>query len=148
MVEWISAGANVGMLVVTIILAMIASKALGQIEEMKTQNKNDAVDQLYTRMFEIQKLMIEHPKSLEYLLDTKHGVQGIIILEMYADFIEQIVLQLDLLPDDVKTVWKSYVNKLVNDYPALARYIKTNNESLTKKIEKISESIKNHKEAK
>ena len=148
MVEWISAGANVGMLVVTIILAMIASKALGQIEEMKTQNKNDAVDQLYTRMFEIQKIMIEHPESQKYLSDTKHGTQGIIFLEMYADFIEQIVLQLDLLPDDVKTVWKSYVNKLVNDYPALAMYIEKNNQSLTKKIEKISESIKNNKEAK
>lgn len=124
MAEFVSAVADVGMLVVTIILAMIASKALGQIEEMKTQNKNEAINQLYTRMFEIQKLMIEHPESQEYLSDTKHGVQGIIFLEMYADFIEQIELQLDLLPDAVKTVWKSYVNKLVNDYPALAIHIK------------------------
>ncbi|MDD2652224.1 MAG: hypothetical protein PHX44_04150 [Sulfurimonas sp.] len=49
--DGISAFADMGMLAITIILAFIAQKALGQIEEMKKQNKNEAINQLYTRMF-------------------------------------------------------------------------------------------------
>lgn len=56
--DCISASANVIMAIFTIVLAWIAYKALGQIIELRRQNKNEAINQLYTRMFDIQSLLI------------------------------------------------------------------------------------------
>lgn len=36
----------------------MAYKAFGQIIELRIQNKNEAINQLYTRMFEIQSILI------------------------------------------------------------------------------------------
>lgn len=141
MVEWISAGANVGMLFVTLRLAKIASRALEQISEMKTQNQNDAIGQLYTRMFEIQKIIMDKPDIVKYLSGEMDDLKGNIYLEMYADFLEQIVLQVDLLPSDAKIAWECYIYDTLKKYTTLKAYIETH---LEKKSGHLSEKIQKY----
>lgn len=134
MAEWISAVANLA-------LMYIAYKALGQIKEMKTQSKNDAVDQLYTRMFEIQKMMVEQPNIANYLSGTIDDAKCNIYLEMYADFIEQIVLQVDLLPSDAKIAWECYICDTLKKYTKLSDYVKKH---LERKSSHLSEKIQKY----
>ncbi|MDD2651481.1 MAG: hypothetical protein PHX44_00325 [Sulfurimonas sp.] len=133
MADWISAIADVGMLGV----ALYASK---QIKEMKVQNQNDAIDALYTRMFELQKLMLESSDVKEYLLGTKHGAKAYIVLEMYADFLEQVILQIDYLPIHTQEPWEHYICETIKKYGALKGFIEghlaSKSSHLSKKIQK------------
>lgn len=137
----LSTFADITVAIVTIILAIIAWRALGQIKEMKVQNQNDAVDALYTRMFELQKLMLESPDFREYLLGTKDGTKAYIVLEMYADFLEQVILQMDYLPIHAQEPWEHYICETIKKYGALKGFIE---DHLASKSSHLSEKLKKY----
>lgn len=90
----ISAFSDIGMLFVTIILAIIGYKALKQIKELQIQNRNEAINQLYTRMFEIQSLLISQKCYDDFFKNEQSDYNKFkIYAQMYADFLEQIMIQ-------------------------------------------------------
>lgn len=60
---------------------------------------------------------------------------------MYADFIEQIVLQVDLLPNDAKIAWECYIYDTLKKYTKLGDYVKIH---LDKKSSHLSEKIQKY----
>ena len=113
--DGISAFSDIGMLFVTIGLVIIGWRALGQIKELQIQNKNEAINQLYTRMFEIQSLLISQNCHDDFFKNDKRRYNDFkIYAQMYADFLEQIMIQKKQLTNcGEKDIWEKYVNDIL-----------------------------------
>lgn len=115
--DWISAVAN-------LFLVYIACKALGQIIELRRQNKNEAINQLYTRMFEIQSLLINAKIDKDFFKPDESKYEEFeVYAQMYADFLEQIILQKNQL-DGENTIWEEYVKDILEKNIHVNKYIK------------------------
>ncbi len=131
--DWISAVAN-------LFLAYMAYKAFGQIIELRRQNKNEAINQLYTRMFEIQSILINARIDKDFFKpDESRYEEFEVYAQMYADFLEQIMLQKNQI-DGENDIWGKYVDDILEKNIHVKRYIKEHielySESLTDKITK------------
>ncbi len=135
----ISAFSDIGMLFVTIGLVIIGWRALGQIKELQIQNKNEAINQLYTRMFEIQSLLISQNCHDDFFKNEQSDYDKFkIYAQMYADFLEQIMIQKEqLVKCGEKDIWENFVdNTLTNIH--VKKYIQENKNlyhlNLTQKV--------------
>lgn len=135
----ISAFSDIGMLFVTIGLAIIGWRALGQIKELQIQNKNEAINQLYTRMFEIQSLLISQKCHDDFFKNEQSDYNDFkIYAQMYADFLEQIMIQKKQLTTcGEKDIWGNYVNNVLKNIH-VKKYIQENKNlyhiNLTEKV--------------
>lgn len=135
----ISVFSDIGMLFVTIGLVIIGWRALGQIKELQIQNKNEAINQLYTRMFEIQSLLILQNCHDDFFKNKQSDYDKFkIYAQMYADFLEQIMIQKKQLTNcGEKDIWENYVDNILTNIH-VKKYIQENKNlyhiNLTQKV--------------
>lgn len=120
----------------SLLTAVFTIGVLFQVRQLKIQNENNSVNQLYLRMSEIQKMMINDVKFQNALNGSPSSPLDKIFLEIYADFLEQIALQLRYLPKKVQKAWRNYIFKSLKNHPALPPYINDEKNLYSKALRK------------
>lgn len=114
--------------IASLLTSLFTLGVLFQVRELQIQNKNEAINQLYTRMFEIQNLLISQNCYKDFFRNDKTKYYKFkIYAQMYADFLEQIMIQKKQLTNcGEKDIWGKYVNDILEKNIHVKKYIQEN----------------------
>jgi hypothetical protein len=117
--EWISAVASSMMVITT---------AFG-FRYVYKQIQATTVDHLYSRMHDIHKVLLDKPDLWRLLCSSEPppiaelSTEARIMVEMVADFFQQVYLELDHLPRNASLGWQRYMKDVFQRSPALHNFV-------------------------
>ena len=95
---------------------------------IKTNTKaitTSAIQTISFEMLKIDRWMADHPDYAKSLTvpDEQESETGMAVAEVYADFIDAVISQENLLPDDHMHAWRDYFHQIINMWPQLRKYM-------------------------
>jgi hypothetical protein len=102
-----------------------------QAKLVQTQAKRlqaSVIQDLGYQMLKIDRWMADHPEYLEAIKrpDAEESACGAAVAEVYADFIDQVVSQDDLIPPEHIEAWNEYFRDIIEMWPQLKKYMRDN----------------------
>lgn len=115
-----------------------------QIRRARRTLEITTFEHLYSRMHDIHKIFVEKPHLRAYFYDaeiidssSKNYLEVCAAAEMFADFFQQIYLQIDLMPSKAAEGWKTYMENIVSNSPVLKEHLKCNKAWYTSALDPI-----------
>jgi hypothetical protein len=84
-----------------------------------------AIQTISFEMLKIDRWMADHPDYAKALTapEEQESETGMAVAEVYADFIDAVISQEDLLPDDHMHAWLDYFHDIFTMWPQLRKYM-------------------------
>ena len=118
-----------------------------QIYQLRQAIRADTHGKVYDHALEVQRFFVECPEFRAYFYDGKrmHPEDGeyprlLAFTELFADYLEHIMLQCDHVPNDVRVAWENYTRSFLRSSPVLCAFIARNEASYCKGFVKIFRS--------
>ena len=88
--------------------------------------ETSAIQTIAVEMLTIDRWMADHPDYLEALAlpEQQESVTGSAVAEVYADFIDAVISEEDLLPQEHLDAWIDYFQDIYKMWPQLRKYMK------------------------
>ncbi len=106
-----------------------------QLNSAKKANQIATYENIYARMHDIHKFLFEHPEFRDYFYHEKKIAPGdpkysqvMTVAEMFADFLQQVMLQADLMPKKTAEGWTNYARSVIRRSPVLKEFFVRNKE--------------------
>ena len=88
--------------------------------------QTSAIQTIAVEMLRIDRWMADHPDYLKALAlpEQQESATGSAVAEVYADFIDTVISEEDLLPQEHLHAWIDYFRDIHNMWPQLRKYMK------------------------
>lgn len=120
--------------IITVIITLVGLIfIIVQLTSAKKANQIATYENLYARMHDIHKFLYDHSELREYFYSSKktncddaNYVKVLIATEMFADFLQQVKLQSDLMPKKTAEGWNNYCTSINSRSVVLQEFIENN----------------------
>ena len=103
-----------------------------QVRQLERSIRGDTHEKLYAHSAILMQLVFDNPElrpfvwgNVEIPADHPLTPRAQTLVEMYAQFVEHIVLQRPNMPPDLWPPWSKYVDAILETSPSLRKYIRT-----------------------
>lgn len=133
MVEWTDGMQAICSLLGVLVTVIGFIYVIKQLNSAKKANQIATYENLYARMHDIHKFFFEHPGYRDYFYHSKRIDPGhddyqkvMTVAEMFADFLQQVKLQSDLMPKKTANGWINYAHSVLRRSPVLREFLVRN----------------------
>lgn len=99
---------------------------LKEVASNKEAIQTSAIQTIAVEMLSIDRWMADHPDYLKALAlpEQQESATGSAVAEVYADFIDTVISEEDLLPQEHLDAWIDYFRDIHKMWPQLRKYMK------------------------
>jgi hypothetical protein len=141
--EWVQACAGLATMVIAAVGVVLGIR---QLKQLSASARSDTNQRLTIESFDVLRFLADCEGTYQYFYNCKEPDEEVsermkYVTEMFANYLEHIVLQLDTLPEDAQESWRGLVKDTYSHSPILRRHLEKYRKWYDKRLHAIVSDV-------